>query len=130
MMPPEVVDSVAGALIAKQVLHEIVRKAVKTPLDEHYFAVTVHKGVSADLQHLNFSDLAVLLSCPTARIHHLMAEHMVSGSARGGCQYCNGASKELKKLIVEEKRKPHKAGDVSVFMLLGNRRERPSPIPA
>jgi hypothetical protein len=49
MMPPEVMDSVAGALIAKQVLREIIGKSVITPLDEHYFAVMMHKGVSDDL---------------------------------------------------------------------------------
>ncbi len=107
MMPPEVVNSVAGALITRQVLREIVRKSVKTPLDEHYFAVMMHKGVSSDLQHLNFYDLAKLLSCPTSTVHHHIAEHMIYGSAPGGCKICNGASKQLKKLVVEEKHKDH-----------------------
>ena len=111
MMPPEVVNSVAGALIAKQVLREIVRNSVKTPFDEHYFVVMMHKGISADLHHLSFTDLAKLLSCPTAKVRHLIAEHMVYGSARGGCKFCNGASRELKALIVEEKHKDHGAED-------------------
>jgi len=107
MMPPEVVDSVTGALIARQVLREIVNKAVKTPLDEHYFAVMMHKGVSGDLKRMSFNDLAKMLSRPLPTVHHYIAEHMVSGSARGGCKLCNGASKELKRLIVEEKDKDH-----------------------
>jgi hypothetical protein len=107
MMPPEVVNSVTGALIARQVLREIVNKAVGTPADEHYFAVMMHKGGSGDLRPMSFGDLAKMLSRPTATVHHYIAEHMVSGSARGGCKVCNGASKELKKLIVEEKDKDH-----------------------
>jgi hypothetical protein len=107
MMPPEVVNSVAGALITRQVLREIVRKTVKTPSDEHYFAVMMHKGVSDELRHLSFYDLGKLLSCPTATVHHYIADHMINGSARGGCKICNGASKELKLLIVEEKDKDH-----------------------
>ena len=107
MMPPEAVNSVTGALIAKQVLREIVNNAVKTHNDEHYFAVMMHKGGSGDLRPMSFSDLAKMLSRPTSAVHHYVAEHMVSGSARGGCKVCNGASKELKKLIVEEKDKDH-----------------------
>lgn len=107
MMPPDAVNSAAGALITRQVLSEIVRKAVKTPLDEHYFAVMVHKGFADDLQRMNFIDLAKLLSCSTAEVHHLIALHIVCGSARGGCKLCKGASKELKTLIVEEKGKNH-----------------------
>jgi hypothetical protein len=107
MMPPDVVNSVAGALITRQVLRQIVLKSVKTPLDEHYFAVMVHKGLADDLERLRFNDLAKLLSCPTPKVHHLIAEHMINGSARGGCILCKGASKELKTLIVEEKDKDH-----------------------
>jgi hypothetical protein len=117
MMPPEVMDSVAGALIAKQVLREIVRKAVKTTLDEHYFAVVMHKGVSEELRHLSFNDLAKLLSCPTSRVHTHIAEHMIAGSANGTCKICRGASKELKTLIVEEKNKNHGSeGPFSLFI--------------
>jgi hypothetical protein len=44
---------------------------------------------------------------------------MISGSARGGCKFCNGASKELKTLIVEEKNKNHASdGPFSVFITL------------
>jgi hypothetical protein len=118
MMPPEVIDSVAGALIAKQVLREIVRKSVRTPDDEHYFAVVMHKGVSEALRHLSFNDLAKLLSCPNSRVHTHIAEHMISGSARGGCGICRGASKELKALIVEEKDKDHGRGPFSLFIAL------------
>ena len=119
MMPPEVVDGVAGALIAKQVLREIVRKSVKTPSDEHYFVVKMHKGISDNLKRVSFFDIARFLSCPTAKVHHLLAEHMVYGSARGGCKICNAASKELKQLIVEEKDKDHGANDpLSLFILL------------
>ena len=107
MMPPEVVNSVTGALIARQVLREIVSKSVRTTSDEHYFAVMMHKGVSGDLRHLSFNDLAKLLSRPTPTVHHYIAEHMISGSARGGCKVCNAASKELKRLIVDEKDKDH-----------------------
>lgn len=118
MMPPEAVDSAAGALIARQVLQEIVRKAVKTPLDEHYFVVMMHKGVPDDLHHLTFSDIAKLLACPTSAVHHIIADHIVSGSARGGCKMCNGASKELKTLIVEEKSR--RDDQLSVFMTLAS----------
>ncbi len=119
MMPSDVVNSVAGALIAKQVLREIVRKSVKTPSDEHYFAVMMHKGVSDNLHRLTFYDLAKLLSCSTGNVHHLIADHMVYGSARGGCKVCNAASKQLKELIVEEKDKDHGGEDpLSLFILL------------
>lgn len=111
MMPPEVVNSVTGALIARQVLREIVNKAVKTSFDQHYFTVMMHKGVSGELRHMSFTDLARMLSCPTPTVHHYIAEHMVSGSARGGCKFCKGASKELKRLIVEEKEKDHGVED-------------------
>jgi len=107
MMPPDVVNSVTGALIARQVLREIVNKSVKTPYDEHYFAVMMHKGVSGDLQHMSFLSLAKMLSRSTETVHHYVADHMIYGSARGGCKVCNGASKELKTLIVEEKGKDH-----------------------
>ena len=107
MMPPEVVNSVTGALIARQVLREIVNKSVRTPFDEHYFAVMMHKGVSGDLQHMSFNSLARLLSRSTETVHHYLADHMIYGGARGGCKVCNGASKELKRLIVEEKGKDH-----------------------
>ena len=130
MMPPEVVDSVAGALIAKQVLREIVRNAVKTPFDEHYFAVIMHKGVSKSLHRLSFLDLAKLLSCSTGKVHKLLADHMVYGSARGGCRVCNAASHELKELIIEEKDKDHGAGDsMSLFILMSaalSQRRQPS----
>jgi hypothetical protein len=119
MMPPDVVNTVAGALIAKQVLREIVRESVKTPPDEHYFAVMMHKGVSNSLQRLSFKDLAKLLSCSTGRVHHLVADHMVYGSARGGCKVCNGASEELKRLIVEEEGREHGSKEpLSLFILL------------
>ncbi len=107
MMPPEVVNSVTGALIARQVLREIVSEAVRTPFDEHYFVVMMHKGVSGDLRRMTFIDLAKMLSSSTQTVHHYLADHMIHGSARGGCKYCNAASKELKKLIVEEKGKDH-----------------------
>ena len=111
MMPPEAINSAAGALIARQVLREIVSKTVKTPADEHYFAVMMHKGVSGELRHMSFTDLGKMLSRPTPTVHHYIAEHMVSGSARGGCKVCKGASKELKALIVEEKDKDHGVED-------------------
>jgi hypothetical protein len=121
MMPPEVVNGVTGALIARQVLREIVSKSVKTALDEHYFAVLMHKGVSGDLRRSSFSDLAKLLSRPTSTVHHYIAEHMVNGSARGGCKMCNGASKELKRLITEEKDKDHGSEDpFSLFITLAS----------
>ena len=101
--PPEKLNSAAGALIGKLDLREIVRKSVKTPRDAHYFAVMMHKDASHNLQHLSFEDLAELLSCPTTTVHHYIAEHIVSGSARGGCKFCNGASEELKILILEQK---------------------------
>ena len=130
MMPPEVIDSVAGALIAKQVLREIVRRSVRTSLDEHYFAVVMHKGVSEELRHLSFSDIGKLLSCPTSRIHAHIAEHMISGSATGGCKICKGASRELKTLIVEEKKKNHGSqGPFSLFIalsLISSSRGRPN----
>ena len=107
MMPPEVVNSVTGALIARQVLREIVNKSVRTPFDEHYFAVMMHKGVSGDLQHMSFNSLARLLSRSTETVHHYLADHMIYGGARGGCKVCNAASEELKMLIVEEKDKDH-----------------------
>jgi hypothetical protein len=116
MMPPEVVDSVAGALIAKQVLREIVRNSVKTPLDEHYFAVMMHKGISGDLKRLSFGDLAKLLTCQTTTVHHMIAEHIVNGGVRGGCKFCNGASRELKALIVEEKSKNRSEEPFSLFI--------------
>jgi hypothetical protein len=107
MMPPEAINSAAGALIARQVLREIVNKTVKTPADEHYFAVMMHEGISDELRRMTFSDLAKMLSRPTSTVHHYIAEHMVNGSARGGCKVCRGASKQLKSLIVEEKDKDH-----------------------
>jgi hypothetical protein len=107
MMPPEAVSSAAGALITRQVLSEIVRKSVRTPLDEHYFAVMVHKGFADDLGHMTLNDIAKLLSCPSSTVRHLIAEHIVNGSARGGCKFCKDASKELKTLIVEEEGKDH-----------------------
>jgi hypothetical protein len=36
-------------------------KAVKTPLDEHYYAVMMHKGISNDLPHLAFGGVLVTL---------------------------------------------------------------------
>jgi hypothetical protein len=107
MMPPETVKSQTGALIARQVLREIVDTSVKTASDEHYFTVMMHKGISADMQHMSFNALAMMLRRPTPTIHHFIAEHMISGSARGGCEVCNEASKELKDVIFEEKKKDH-----------------------
>jgi hypothetical protein len=107
MMPPETVKSQTGALIARQVLREIVAKSVKTEFDEHYFAVMMHKGISGDMQHMSFNAVAKILSRPTPSVHHFIAEHIVNGSARGGCTICNRASKELKNLIVEETDKDH-----------------------
>jgi hypothetical protein len=119
MMPPEVMRSVAGALIAKAVLREIVRRAVKTPSDEHYFAVMMHKGISEDLHHISFGDLAKLMDCPTTTVHRYIAEHMLGGSARGGCVFCNGASRGLKALIIDEKKRDRKTRDpYSVFVTL------------
>ena len=107
MMPPQAAKSASGALIARQVLREIVHNSVKTTSDEHYFAVMMHKGISGDMQHMSFNALAMLLSRSTPTVHHFIADHMVNGSARGGCKACNGASKELKNLFVEEKDKDH-----------------------
>jgi len=119
MMPPEVMRSVAGALIAKAVLREIVRRAVKTPLDEHYFAVMMHKGISEDLHHLSFGDIAKLLDCPNTTVFRYVTEHMLEGSARGGCKFCNGAARGLKVLIVDEKKRDRKTRDpYSVFVAL------------
>jgi hypothetical protein len=121
MMPPEVVNSVTGALIARQVLREIVSKSVRTPQDEHYFAVMMHRGISGDLQRLSFNDLAKLMACPTQKVHHYIAEHMVNGSARGGCRVCKGASKELRDLIVEEKSKDRGVDDpFSLFITIAS----------
>ncbi|MDG6914465.1 MAG: hypothetical protein JRN23_01030 [Nitrososphaerota archaeon] len=119
MMPPEVVSNVAGALIARHALREIVKSAVNGPLDEHYFAVTLHKGVSDSLNHMSSADIAKILSCPTGTVHHFLADHMIYGSARGGCRVCNGASEELKQLIVEEKGKDRRSTDsLSLHVLL------------
>ena len=107
MMPPGAVKSQTGALIARQVLREIVDKSVKTEFDEHYFAVMMHKGISGDMRHMSFNALAMLLSRSTPTVHHFIADHMVNGSARGGCEVCNGASKELKNLFIEETDKEH-----------------------
>jgi hypothetical protein len=107
MMPPQAAKSASGALIARQVLREIVHNSVKTTSDEHYFAVMMHKGISGDMQHMSFNALAMLLSRSTPTVHHFIADHIVNGSARGGCDVCNGASKELKNLFVEEKDKDH-----------------------
>jgi hypothetical protein len=111
MMPPQAAKSASGALIARQVLREIVDKSVKTAFDEHYFAVMMHKGISGDMQHMSFNALAMMLSRPTPTVHHFIAEHMINGSARGGCEVCNGASEELKSLIFEEKEKDHGSED-------------------
>lgn len=119
MMPPEVMRSVAGALIAKAVLREIVRRAVKTPLDQHYFAVMMHKGISEDLHHLSFSEVAKLLDCPKTSVFRYVTEHMIEGSARGGCKFCNGAARGLKVLIIDEKKRDRKTRDpYSVFVAL------------
>ena len=87
-----------------------------TPLDEHYFAVMMHKGISGDLKRLSFGDLATLLTCQTTTVHHMIAEHIVSGGARGGCKFCNGASRELKALIVEERSKNRSEEPFSLFI--------------
>jgi hypothetical protein len=119
MMPPEVMRSVAGALIARAVLREIVRRAVKTPMDEHYFAVLMHKGISEDLHHLSFGEVGKFLDCPNTTVHRYITEHMLEGSARGGCRFCNGASRGLKALIVDEKKRDRKTRDpFSVFIAL------------
>jgi hypothetical protein len=107
MMPPEAVNSVTGALIARQVLREIVNNAVKTSSDEHYFAVMMHKGGSGDMKAMSLGEIAKMLSRPNSTVHRFIAEHIVGGSARGGCKVCNGASKELKELILEEKDRDH-----------------------
>ncbi len=123
MMTPEVVEGVAGELIAKQlkwVLREIVRTAVKTPFDSHYFAVMLHQGISENLDNLKFNDIAKLLSCPTTTVHGYLAEHMIYGSARGGCRVCNGASKELQSLITEEKGRSRDT--LSVFITIDSLR--------
>jgi hypothetical protein len=120
MMPPDVVEGVAGALIAKQVLREIVRSHVKSAADEHYFVVMMHKGVSRGVQNLTFEDISKLLARPKSSIHRMIADHIVNGSARGGCGVCNGASSELRTLVVEEKIKAHSQGPFSLFMLLSS----------
>jgi hypothetical protein len=107
MMPTESAKSATGALIARQVLRDIVHNSVKTASDEHYFAVMMHKGISGDMRHMSFNALAMLLSRSTPTVHHFIADHMVNGSARGGCEVCNGASSELKNLFVEETDKEH-----------------------
>jgi hypothetical protein len=116
-MPPAAVmgSDDAGARIAKQAMEEIVRKSVMTPLDEHYLVVVLHKGISEELRHLRFSDIARLLSSPTTKVHAYIAEHMVGGSAPGGCKSCNGASRELKRLIFEESKKNHGDDSFSIF---------------
>lgn len=101
MMTPEVMDSVAGALITRQILQEIVRHSVKTEFDRHY-VVTMHKGVSQDLPRMSFTNLAKLLSCPKSAIHADIAEHMINGSKMGGCKVCHRASEGLKMQIVAE----------------------------
>ncbi len=120
MMPPDAVDSAAGALIAKQVLREIARSRVKTALDEHYFAVMLHKGVSRNLKHLTFVDISKLLGRPTASVHRMIADHMVNGSARGGCKLCNGASKELRALVVDDEIRMRNDDPFSLFIMLSS----------
>ena len=99
MMPPEVMTSVAGALIAKQVLGQIVQSSIKTPFDEHYFVVTIHKGVSKELPRMLLKDIGKLLSQPPSSIRRHVADHAVFGSAKGGCKICAEASPELKQQI-------------------------------
>jgi hypothetical protein len=103
MMSPEVVSDAGDALSSRQELLGVVRRSVRTRLDEHYFAVMMHRGISDDLRPMSFSEIAKILSRRTPAVHHLIAEHMICGSARGGCKSCNGASKELKMLIAEER---------------------------
>jgi hypothetical protein len=117
MMPPEVMDNVASMLIAKHVFGEIVRSSVRTPSDEHYLVVMMHKGISEDLRHQSFNAIAKLLSCPAATVRAHIAEHMVIGSARGGCKTCLGASDELKRLIVDEKNKSHSDESLSSMVI-------------
>jgi hypothetical protein len=117
MMPPEVMNNIASTLIAKHVLGEIVRRSVKTPFDEHYLVVVMHKGISEQLPHLSFNALAKLLSCQTEKVRAHIADHMVTGSARGGCKICKGASEELQTMIVEEKNKNHKGESLSSIVI-------------
>ena len=115
MTPPEEVDKVANALIAKAVLREIVRRVVKTPLDAHYFAVVLHKGVSHDLRSLGYADIAALLSLPAQTVQGYLSEHAKAEKAASGCRFCNGASRQLKALIKEEKKRKKGADPFSVF---------------
>jgi hypothetical protein len=100
MMPPDVMERIAGTLLTKHLLGEIVRSTVKTPFDQHYFTVVLHKGVSNELPHMLIRDVAKILGCPTSTVHRHIAEHAVYGSARGGCRLCMQASKELKAQIM------------------------------
>lgn len=129
MMTPEVMSRVARELLAKQILGEVAKSAVKGPLDEHYFAVVAHKGVSDSLTGLSLADIAKLLSCQTETVRQNITDHAVYGRARRGCKVCNGASDELKDLIADEKDKDYSSGDsLSISVLLqassGRRRAR------
>lgn len=119
MMSPEVVNSVAGALITKQVFREIARRSVRTPLDEHCFAAFAHQGLSRRLQPLGLGDIAKLLSCSPGRVQDLLAEHALHARARGACRVCRGASKELRGLLLKEKKTNRGIEEpLSVFALL------------
>lgn len=131
MMTPEDMSRVARELIAKQVLGGVAKSAVKGPLDEHYFAVVAHKGVSNGLTGLSLADIAKLLSCQTEAVRQYITDHTVYGRARRGCKACNGASDELKDLIADENDKDYSSGDslsISVLLqassALGRRRAR------
>ena len=121
MASPEAVDGAAGALIAKQALAEIARRAVWTLADQHYFAVVATKGVADDLPHQGFEDVAKILCCPATKVHQLVAEHIAGERTRGGCKACAEASTDLKRLVTHERLKSHKERDsYSVFMLLSS----------
>jgi len=109
VMPPEEIDRVANALVAKAVLREMVRRLVSTPQDAHYFAVVLHRGLSDELRSLGYPDIAHLLACPTSDVQRFASEHARSERAKGRCAVCAKASRQLKNLMAEERKR--RSGD-------------------
>jgi len=92
-MPPEVMRASRAALIAKAVLRRCSQggsdPAGRALLCGH--DAQGHLGRPAPPEA--FGDIAKLLDCPNTTVYRYITEHMIEGSVRGGCKFCNGAAR-------------------------------------
>ncbi len=85
------------------VLADMSRNLVKTPFDEHYFAVSAYGPYPKDTLRLSFRTVAKMLNRSPSEVQYHAVEHRELERMDGVCPMCRFASSVLKEELERER---------------------------